>query len=50
MLLSLLRMIQAFRNINAMFSRVSQVGDRERADIGSNRSGIPRSWQFQRLD
>jgi hypothetical protein len=42
MLLSLLRMIQAIRNINATLSGVSQVGDRERADIGSNRSGIPR--------
>ena len=42
MLLSLIRMIQAFRGYQRNVSELSQLSDRELADIGLDRSDIPR--------
>jgi uncharacterized protein YjiS (DUF1127 family) len=42
MLLSLIRMIQAFREYQRNVSELSQLSDRELADIGLDRSDIPR--------
>jgi uncharacterized protein YjiS (DUF1127 family) len=42
MLLSLFRMIQAFRDYRRNVSELSQLSDRELADIGLDRSDIPR--------
>jgi uncharacterized protein YjiS (DUF1127 family) len=42
MLLSLLRLIQAFRDYQRNVSELSQLSDRELADIGLDRSDIPR--------
>ena len=51
MLLSLIRMIQAFRDYQRNVSELSQLSDRELADIGLDRSDIPRvaSRNLQRL-
>ena len=42
MLLSLIRMIQAFRDYQRNVDELSQLSDRELADIGLDRSDIPR--------
>ena len=42
MLLSLIRMIKAFRDYQRNVSELSQLSDRELADIGLDRSDIPR--------
>ena len=42
MLLSLIQMIRAFRNYRRTVAELSQLSDRELADIGLNRSDIPR--------
>ena len=42
MLLSLIRMIQSFRNYHRTVSELSQLSDRELADIGLDRSDIRR--------
>ena len=42
MLLSLIRMIQAFRDYQPNVAELSQLSDRELADIGLDRSDIPR--------
>ena len=42
MLLSFIRMIQAFRDYQRNVSELSQLSDRELADIGLDRSDIPR--------
>jgi uncharacterized protein YjiS (DUF1127 family) len=42
MLLSFFRMIQAFRDYRRNVSELSQLSDRELADIGLDRSDIPR--------
>ena len=42
MLLSLIRMIQAFRDYQRNVSELSQLSDRELSDIGLDRSDIPR--------
>ena len=42
MLLSFIRMIQAFRDYQRNVSERSQLSDRELADIGLDRSDIPR--------
>jgi uncharacterized protein YjiS (DUF1127 family) len=42
MLLSLIRMIQAFRDYQRNVAELSQLSDRELADIGLDRSDIPR--------
>ena len=42
MLLSLFRMIQAFRNYQRTVAELSQLSDRELSDIGIDRSDIPR--------
>jgi uncharacterized protein YjiS (DUF1127 family) len=42
MLLSLIRMVQAFRDYQRNVSELSQLSDRELADIGLDRSDIPR--------
>jgi uncharacterized protein YjiS (DUF1127 family) len=44
MLLSLIHMIRAFRNYQRDVAELSQLSDRELADIGLNRSDIPRGW------
>ena len=51
MLLSLIRMIQAFRDYQRNVSELSQLSDRELADIGLDRSDIPRvaAGNYQRL-
>jgi uncharacterized protein YjiS (DUF1127 family) len=41
MLLSLIRMIQAFRNYQRNYSELARLSDRDLADIGLNRSDIP---------
>ncbi|AHY50338.1 hypothetical protein BJS_03181 [Bradyrhizobium japonicum SEMIA 5079] len=49
MLLSLIRMIQAFRDYQRNVAELSQLSDRELADIGLDRSDIPRvaAGQYQ---
>ncbi|MGO3931502.1 DUF1127 domain-containing protein [Rhodopseudomonas pseudopalustris] len=42
MLLSLIRMIRQFRDYQRNLSELSQLSDRELADIGLDRSDIPR--------
>jgi uncharacterized protein YjiS (DUF1127 family) len=42
MLLSFIRMIQAFREYQRNVNELSQLNDRELADIGLDRSDIPR--------
>jgi uncharacterized protein YjiS (DUF1127 family) len=42
MLLSLIRMIQAFREYQRNLAELSQLSDRELADIGLDRSDIQR--------
>ena len=42
MLLSLIRMIQAFRDYQRNVAELSQLSDRELADIGLDRADIPR--------
>jgi uncharacterized protein YjiS (DUF1127 family) len=42
MLLSLIRLIQAFRDYQRNVAELSQLSDRELADIGLDRSDIPR--------
>ncbi len=42
MLLSIIRMIQALREYHRNLSELSQLSDRELADIGLDRSDIPR--------
>jgi uncharacterized protein YjiS (DUF1127 family) len=42
MLLSLIRMFQAFRDYQRNVAELSQLTDRELADIGLDRSDIPR--------
>ena len=42
MLLSLIRMIQAFRDYRRNLDELSQLSDRELADIGLDRADIPR--------
>jgi uncharacterized protein YjiS (DUF1127 family) len=42
MLLSLIRMIRAFRDYQRNVAELSQLSDRELADIGLDRSDIPR--------
>jgi uncharacterized protein YjiS (DUF1127 family) len=42
MLLSFIRMIQAFRDYQRNVSELSQLSDRELSDIGLDRSDIPR--------
>ena len=44
MLLSLIQMIRAFRNYQSGVAELSQLSDRKLADIGLNRSDIPRGW------
>ena len=49
LLLSLIRMIQAFRDYQRNVAELSQLSDRELADIGLDRSDIPRvaAGQYQ---
>jgi uncharacterized protein YjiS (DUF1127 family) len=42
MLLALIRMIQAFRDYQRNVDELSQLSDRELADIGLDRADIPR--------
>lgn len=42
MLLSLIRMINAFRDYRRNVAELSQLSDRELADIGLDRADIPR--------
>ncbi len=42
MLLSFIRMIQAFRDFHRNLNELNQLSDRELADIGLDRSDIPR--------
>ena len=42
MLISLIQMIRAFRNYQRTVAELSELSDRELADIGLNRSDIPR--------
>ena len=44
MLHSLIEMIRAFRNYQSGVAELSQLSDRELADIGLNRFDIPRGW------
>jgi uncharacterized protein YjiS (DUF1127 family) len=46
MLLSILQFIQSWKRYNASLRELSQLGDRELADIGLARSDIPRvAWE-----
>jgi uncharacterized protein YjiS (DUF1127 family) len=46
MLLSILSFIQSWKRYNASLRELSQLGDRELADIGISRSDIPRiAWE-----
>lgn len=42
MLMSLIRMIQAFRDYQRNLNELSRLSDRELADIGLDRADIPR--------
>ena len=42
MLVSFIRMIQAFRDYQRNVAKLSQLSDRELSDIGLDRSDIPR--------
>jgi uncharacterized protein YjiS (DUF1127 family) len=45
MLLAIVRFLQSWRQYNASLRELSQLGDRELADIGISRSDIPRvAW------
>jgi uncharacterized protein YjiS (DUF1127 family) len=45
MLLAIVRFLQSWRQYNAGLRELSQLGDRELADIGISRSDIPRvAW------
>jgi uncharacterized protein YjiS (DUF1127 family) len=44
MLLSFIQLIRAFRKYQRDVAELSQLSDRELADIGLNRSDIPRGW------
>jgi uncharacterized protein YjiS (DUF1127 family) len=44
MLLSFIQLILAFRKYQRDVAELSQLSDRELADIGLNRSDIPRGW------
>ena len=46
MLLMFVRFIQAWKRYNASLQELSQLGDRELADIGISRDDIPRiAWE-----
>jgi uncharacterized protein YjiS (DUF1127 family) len=46
MLVAIIIFVQAWRRYNASLTRLSQLGDRELADIGITRSDIPRiAWE-----
>ena len=49
MLLSLIRMIQAFRDYQRNVSELSQLSDRELADIGLDRAEIGRASCRERV-
>jgi uncharacterized protein YjiS (DUF1127 family) len=45
MVLSILKFLQSWKRYNASLRELSQLGDRELADIGITRSDIPRiAW------
>jgi uncharacterized protein YjiS (DUF1127 family) len=45
MLLALVRFVQSWKRYNTSLRELSQLGDRELADIGISRSDIPRvAW------
>jgi len=45
MLLAIVRFLRSWRRYNASLRELSQLGDRELADIGISRSDIPRiAW------
>jgi len=45
MILSILKFLQSWKRYNASLRELSQLGDRELADIGITRSDIPRiAW------
>jgi uncharacterized protein YjiS (DUF1127 family) len=46
MLVAILNFLQSWRRYNASLRELSQLGDRELADIGITRSDIPRvAWE-----
>jgi uncharacterized protein YjiS (DUF1127 family) len=46
MLVAILNFLQSWRRYNASLNELSQLGDRELADIGITRSDIPRvAWE-----
>jgi uncharacterized protein YjiS (DUF1127 family) len=46
MLLAVISFLQSWRRYNASLRELSQLGDRELADIGISRSDIPRvAWE-----
>jgi uncharacterized protein YjiS (DUF1127 family) len=46
MLVAILNFLQSWRRYNASLRELSQLGDRELADIGLTRSDIPRvAWE-----
>jgi uncharacterized protein YjiS (DUF1127 family) len=46
MLVAILNFLQSWRRYNACLNELSQLGDRELADIGITRSDIPRvAWE-----
>jgi uncharacterized protein YjiS (DUF1127 family) len=46
MLVAILNFLQSWRRYNACLNELSQLGDRELADIGIARSDIPRvAWE-----
>ena len=49
MLLSIVRFLQSWRRYNQSLAELSQLGDRELADIGVSRSDIPAiAWRASR--
>lgn len=50
MLLSILRAIQSFKDYQRNLRELSQLSDRELADIGIDRANIPRVAAGQALD